>query len=403
MIKISTVRYISEIGKRQNNEDNYGFDNGNFVVCDGVGGSEKGEIASEITVRCFLEAFKKNASANVNDVLKEAENKLSEYIAEHPEAIGMATTLTFSQIKDDCIYVGWVGDSRVYQFRNGKILFITTDHSWVNEAVKAGIITEEEAVNHPKGNIITRAVQGSHKPTTADTVYINDIQKGDLFLHCSDGVLESWDDENLTALFSSENDPSTIISKIKAECEKYSRDNFTAIVYGIEEAIISNETQISNQPTDTVEAIPINKAEFVGNKPTIKGVMEVKILGLPLKYFVLIASTFMLVVWLKNNIGSINKQPIVHKVEDNIKESKTPEVKSTSTGEGKENLKPNDLPNTSDQDTVESNGSKTSKKKPSNSIELEKKKNEPDSMLKKDTDKSKKELHTKELKKSKES
>ena len=204
-----------------------------------------------------------------------------------------------------------------------------------------------------------------------------------MFLHCSDGVLESWDDENLTALFSSENDPSTIISKIKAECEKYSRDNFTAIVYGIEEAIISNETQISNQPTDTVEAIPINKAEFVGNKPTIKGVMEVKILGLPLKYFVLIASTFMLGVWLNNNIGSINKQPIVHKVEDNIKESKTPEVKSTSTGEGKENLKPNDLPNTSDQDTVESNGSKTSKKKPSNSIELEKKKNEPDSMLKK--------------------
>jgi protein phosphatase len=177
MIKISTVRYISEIGKRQNNEDNYGFDNGNFVVCDGVGGSEKGEIASEITVRCFLEAFKKNDSVNVNDVLKEAENKLSAYIAEHPEAIGMATTLTFSQIKDDCIYVGWVGDSRVYQFRNGKILFKTTDHSWVNEALKAGIITEEEAVDHPKSNIITRAVQGSHRPTTADTVYLHDIQK----------------------------------------------------------------------------------------------------------------------------------------------------------------------------------------------------------------------------------
>ena len=122
MIKISSQEYISGLGKRNNNEDNFGLNKGlSYVVCDGVGGTEKGEIASEITVRSFVEAFNDNINADANDVLKNTEDKLSAYINEHPEALGMATTLTFSQIRSNGIYLAWVGDSRIYQFRNGAI------------------------------------------------------------------------------------------------------------------------------------------------------------------------------------------------------------------------------------------------------------------------------------------
>lgn len=291
MITISNQGYISEFGKRSNNEDNYGLNKGQtYVVCDGVGGAEKGEVASELTVRCFIEAFKDNPHSDANIVLKQAESKISEYINDHPEAIGMATTLTFSQVREDGIYVAWVGDSRIYQFRNGAIVFKTRDHSWVNEALEAGIIDEEEAINHPKSNIITRAVQGSHKPTVADTLLLNDVQKGDLFLHCSDGVLESWDDESLRALFSSEHDPHVILERIKNECAQYSRDNFTAIVYSIETGGTSISQQNNELTSTLIEALPLNQTEFIGtkNKPSFKGVLKVKVMGVPLFLFILI-------------------------------------------------------------------------------------------------------------------
>ena len=285
MIKILNQEYVSQLGKRNNNEDNFGINKGlSFVVCDGVGGSDKGEIASEIVVRSFVDAFRENENADANIVLKNTEDKLSAYIKEHPDALGMATTLTFSQVKENGIYIAWVGDSRIYQFRNGDIIFKTTDHSWVNEALKSGIINAAEAINHPKSNIITRAVQGNHKPTTADTRLLTDIQKGDLFLHCSDGVLESWDDDSLKALFSSKNDPKIIVELINNDCSKNSKDNYTAIVYKIEESTILKTQPPLQTKVTYVDAIPLNKNEFIAKKSnsTVKGVFKVKILGLPL-------------------------------------------------------------------------------------------------------------------------
>ena len=300
MIKIINQGYISELGKRTNNEDNCAFIKGStYVVCDGVGGSEKGEIASELVSKYFVETYESNPLADGNVVLKNAEAKLSNYIANNPDAMGMATTLTFSQVRDNGIYVAWVGDSRIYQFRKGQIIFRSTDHSWVNDALKAGIITKEEAVNHPKSNIITRAVQGNHKPTTADTRLLTDIQKGDLFFQCSDGILETWNDDDLQALFLAINDPDKILEKLKMECEQCSKDNFTAIVYSIEDASIVKNTS----PTDNyVDAIPVKnttrnntinnysnyKEQIANPKPTLKGLLNFKILGVRLIFWIII-------------------------------------------------------------------------------------------------------------------
>jgi serine/threonine protein phosphatase PrpC len=270
MLKIITANFISELGKRSNNEDNCAINpNKTYIVCDGVGGSEKGEIASDIVVREFIKLYDENPDIKANDAIKNVDAKLTNHINQHPETMGMATTLTLAQIKKDSIYVAWCGDSRIYQFRNGKIIFKTIDHSWVNEAVKAGIITEEEAVNHPKSNVITRAIQGQHKPVLIEDLLLTDIESYDTFLLCSDGVLESWNDDDLEALFTSEKNVDTILQKIKSECSIHSRDNFTAIVFKLDEVDKSNRKSVYEPKTT-----PIIIEEIVTNTDREKSQLE---------------------------------------------------------------------------------------------------------------------------------
>jgi serine/threonine protein phosphatase PrpC len=235
-IIIKNQFFFSEVGKRDNNEDNGGWNEGlTYIVCDGVGGNEKGEIASSIITNTFLQIYKENPLSLVNTTLQITESKLTDFIAKNPESFGMASTLVLTNIQPNGILVAWVGDSRVYQFRKSEIVFKTTDHSWVNEAIAAGILTPDEALNHPKSNIITRAVQGNHKPVQAEEVLLCDIKKDDLFLLCSDGVIETWSDDDLIALFNSNDDIESIAKKIKEECLINSKDNNTAIIFKIED------------------------------------------------------------------------------------------------------------------------------------------------------------------------
>jgi hypothetical protein len=182
----------------------------------------------------------------------------------------MATTLTFSQPRKDGILAAWVGDSRIYQFRNGRILYQTEDHSWVNEAIKAGIITKSEGVGHPKSNIITRAIQGSEKPTQIEWSLLSDVCKGDYFLHCSDGVLESWSNEELEVLFAQGFSSAEIMARMEKECEMNSRDNSTAILYEVEFADISSVVQNRKIETPTTrQPVRIDNRGNAGVKPNI--------------------------------------------------------------------------------------------------------------------------------------
>jgi len=266
MIKINSANFISELGKRNNNEDNCAINpNKTYIVCDGVGGSEKGEIASDIVVREFIKLYDTNPDIYANDAIKYVEAKLTNHINNHPETMGMATTLTLAQIKNDSIYVAWCGDSRIYQFRSGKIIFKTIDHSWVNEAIKAGIITEEEAINHPKSNVITRAIQGQHKPVKIEDCLLTDIQIDDTFLLCSDGILESWNDDDLEAIFTSQKNIDAVMQKIKSECSINSRDNFTAIIFKLDQ-VDKPIQKLVNEPN--TKSIIAEEIEF--EKNTIK-------------------------------------------------------------------------------------------------------------------------------------
>jgi protein phosphatase len=248
------------LGKRTNNEDNYGIISGQtYVVCDGVGGSEKGEVASDIVVREIINAYHSSHIESINDLLPKIELNLSDYQSQFPESNGMATTLTLLHNRVNSIYVAWCGDSRIYQFRKGTIIFQSEDHSWVNDAIKVGILTKEEGINHPKSNIITRAVQGIHKPAEADERILTDVETDDYFLLCSDGILEAWNNEDLQALFYDAKDAKHITDQLMDHCSKGSKDNFTAIVFNVN--VIVEENKIPIDPENTKEEVVVNHIE----------------------------------------------------------------------------------------------------------------------------------------------
>ena len=242
---------ICEKGGRMNNED-FVFppsesvepDQKLFIVCDGVGGGEKGEIASSLACESFQTFFSTFLDGNLTeDFIRKAvqytEVRFDDYVVHHPEAKGMATTLTMLYIGKSGITVAHVGDSRIYQFRNGKIIYRTEDHSLINSWVKEGIITAEEARNHTRKNIITRAVQDSEHPTEADVALLTDICPGDYFLLCTDGVTDCLSEDMLSKIFSSDS-TENIKDAIVESCSGKARDNYSFYLLPIQQVQTSS-------------------------------------------------------------------------------------------------------------------------------------------------------------------
>jgi protein phosphatase len=342
-ITISNQSFFSEVGKRANNEDNGGWNEGStYIVCDGVGGNERGEIASEIITSTLLQIYKENLNTPVDLALNTAEIKLSNYIAQNPESLGMASTLVMTIIKPNGIQIAWVGDSRIYQFRNGEIIFRTTDHSWVNEALAAGIITAAEAENHPKSNVITRAIHGNHKTVQAQEFWLTDIQKNDLFLLCSDGVLETWSDQELCLLFSNSDDTDFIANKIKQECAETSKDNNTAIVYKIESVEgFEPFNPKSKSVGESKVSVAVDSLSHIKNNRSKK----YKLIIILLLSLILISLGVLLTLMYKQKIKPETNNPSKNKkekVEPTKKKTKEIEVKnelSTENAPNSNNLK----------------------------------------------------------------
>jgi protein phosphatase len=269
MIQLKHKVSFTDRCKRDNNEDFAGSNrNQEFVVCDGVGGRQKGEIASEIVAKTFLKAYQLG-EVPIEKTLAAAESNITDFIRENPDSMGMATTLAYLKVFDHGVLLAWIGDSRIYQFRNNRIVYQTRDHSWVNEALDQGIITQAEAPNHPKSNVITRAIVGSHNPTEIESVFITDVQADDYFFLCSDGVLETWTNEELIALFAENQGTEAIAQKIKLECQSHSKDNSTGIVFQISSITKDNSEPIAPKPSSNSKD-KVNKTSILSgiNKKT---------------------------------------------------------------------------------------------------------------------------------------
>ncbi len=247
IISIHKPFSINEIGKRANNEDSIYPKNEDvsindklFIVCDGVGGANKGEVASSLACESVQTYFRTFSDPNqefdadfIEKSIRYTEIRFDEYIHKNPEAKGMATTICLLYLSDNGIFLTHAGDSRIYQIRDGKIIFRTEDHSLINSLIKSGQINEEEARVHPRKNIIFRAIQGTEHPIEVDVVQLEDVLPGDSFLLCTDGIYEGLSDEEICEIISEKGSAESRLTKIKESCAKKARDNYSACLIPI--------------------------------------------------------------------------------------------------------------------------------------------------------------------------
>ena len=176
-----------------------------FIVADGMGGHNGGEIASsdavDIVKGVFLEekeklSNKKAIKSIIEEAIKKANADIYNKSLEFVQYNGMGTTISLCYVFENHIFMGHVGDSRIYKIQNGSMIQVTEDHSLVNELIKKGEITKEEAKHHPQKNFITRAV-GTSVDIEVDIIEI-EYEKDDKFLICSDGLFNMvYEDEIL--------------------------------------------------------------------------------------------------------------------------------------------------------------------------------------------------------------
>lgn len=233
MITIKSESFISEIGKREINQDSLQFQSGKFyLVCDGLGGNGNGQIASKIVTETVKKSLIKSKS--ILEAVQEAEKVLSSYKKKNPSTDYMATTIAVAEILESEILVSWAGDSRIYRFRDGKITFKTTDHTWIANVVKECVLSPLEALFHSRVNELTKSIKDASKPLKLEQVLIEDIRLNDYFLICSDGITESWIDTDLQELFSGKKTSNDIVNELNKNCNVFSEDNYTAIVFFVD-------------------------------------------------------------------------------------------------------------------------------------------------------------------------
>jgi protein phosphatase len=240
-ISIKKPSSLTEKGRREINEDSIFPKEGQgsikdrlFVICDGLGGQKYGEIASNLACEALVDYLHFENEFIPERAIHFVEMRFSDYIDLSPEYDGMATTIVFLYLRKNDAIIGWVGDSRAYHIRNGQILFQTDDHSLVNELIKQGKLTPEKARVDVRRNIVTRVIGNFKVPLVPDYKIINDIQSGDFFFLCSDGILENIDEDFIKTHFLKENNTSGIKSEIKKICHNNTQDNYSMHIIQIE-------------------------------------------------------------------------------------------------------------------------------------------------------------------------
>ncbi len=227
--------------KRKLNEDNCNVLVGYpgvpacFVIADGMGGHKCGEIASKQAVDSVCEHLLKadwkseDISGLLKSIISTVNDELYNFSIKDEATQGMGTTLIVTVFRDDKLYIGHVGDSRVYIVRDNLIQKITWDHSFIEELVKNGSITKDEAVNHPKRNLITRAV-GYELDLLVDTYEI-EIKENDVVLLCTDGLTNMLEEEEVLDIITKIEDPQLACDTlIQNANNKGGEDNITVII-----------------------------------------------------------------------------------------------------------------------------------------------------------------------------
>ena len=243
---------MTDVGRKRNhNEDNFLVNDELqlFIVCDGMGGHAGGEVASAIAIHAieeaFEEAFSKNklndpsnpfpedlARENLRFAVLLAGRRIYEAAQADRSFKGMGTTCVALFVLRNNAYIGHVGDSRCYMVRDQEITQITEDHSWVNEQIQAGLLTEKEGRNHKLKNVITRSL-GFNEEVEVD-ILMRALRSGDQILMCSDGLSNLVEAEEIKDHLMRYGPQAAARQLINLACERGGDDNITVLILKLE-------------------------------------------------------------------------------------------------------------------------------------------------------------------------
>ena len=243
--------------QRRANEDNAYASPPLFVVADGMGGAQAGEVASRIAIEAFEHSLDGTGSPEqrLADRILEANRQIHERSRTESGQEGMGTTLTAALLDDGELAIGHVGDSRAYLFRDGELSRLTRDHSLVDELVRRGELTEEEAAEHPQRSIITRAL-GPEPDVTPDTSTYP-VRAGDVLLLCSDGLTSMISEESMAHVL---RDRSSLDDAARELIEQANaaggRDNITVVLFRLEEVAVADGALADKEATTVGHLAP---------------------------------------------------------------------------------------------------------------------------------------------------
>ncbi|AZR72959.1 hypothetical protein BBF96_05855 [Anoxybacter fermentans] len=226
----------SDVGKvRTINQDSYLALDGDikiFAVADGMGGHKAGEVASAMAIETIrqYQGQREDIRQMLKDIIMDAHKRIYERQLNDPACQGMGTTLTIAVIKENLLYIGHVGDSRVYLYRDQDLLQITTDHSLVNELLKNDQISEEEAKNHPHKHILLQALGSGNELNVEINCF--SLERSDIILLCTDGLNNMLTKEEIIQILKGEGslqEKSELL--VEAANNKGGLDNITVILF----------------------------------------------------------------------------------------------------------------------------------------------------------------------------
>ncbi|HEY8727432.1 MAG TPA: Stp1/IreP family PP2C-type Ser/Thr phosphatase [Gaiellaceae bacterium] len=237
MTGLGHVGVITDTGRRRRrNEDAYVCEPPLFAIADGMGGAQAGEVASRLAAAALKESHADAGGEHrIYDLIQEANRRVYARSSTDPKTSGMGTTITVALVENGNVAFGHVGDSRAYLIRDGRMEQVTEDHSLVNELMKSGKLSREEAETHPQRSVITRAL-GTDPDVDADTFTI-EAKAGDVFLLCSDGLTDMVGEREIQELVerNRENLDAALKSLVKAANRGGGEDNITVVAFEIAE------------------------------------------------------------------------------------------------------------------------------------------------------------------------
>jgi PPM family protein phosphatase len=252
MLRVADQYAGTDTGRqRRANEDSLLARSPLFVVADGMGGAQAGEVASRIAVESFRHGLDdaSQPEAALATLALAANSRIHELSHSNAEHAGMGTTLTAVYVGDREVAIAHVGDSRAYCLREGELLRLTDDHSLVDELMRQGRLTPEEAVEHPQRSVITRAL-GPEGTVEVDTRSFR-ARPGDVYLVCSDGLTTMLSEEEIAdALRSHPRLRDAGEALIAAANEAGGRDNITVVLLRLEEVAAGSPAPLDGGEPD---------------------------------------------------------------------------------------------------------------------------------------------------------